>query len=87
MHFQSCPVFCILPLDKKAIIFLYSKPSEVFMNETMEILISGFDEQLTAMYAEKEQLENALGISSADDIILMVRSLEEQLNALYADAA
>ncbi len=56
------------------------------MNETMEILISGFDEQLTAMYAEKEQLENALGISSADDIILMVRSLEEQLNALYADA-
>ena len=57
------------------------------MNETMEALISGFDEQLTAMYAEKEQLENALGVSSADDIILMVKSLEEQLNALYADAA
>jgi hypothetical protein len=57
------------------------------MNETMEMFISGFDEQLTAMYAEKEQLENALGISSADDIIQMVKSLEEQLNALYAEAA
>ncbi|MCU0427065.1 MAG: hypothetical protein MUF71_15715 [Candidatus Kapabacteria bacterium] len=54
---------------------------------TATALIEGFDEQLQDLYREKELLETSLGISDAEDIIAMVRSLEEQLSALYADIA
>jgi hypothetical protein len=45
------------------------------------------EEQLSAVYAEKERLAAALGVSDADEIIEMVRSLEEQLCVLYAEMA
>ena len=45
----------------------------------------GFDEQLTALYAEKELLEKEVGVSNAEDLISMIRSLEEQLSSLYAE--
>jgi hypothetical protein len=54
--------------------------------ELVTTAIQGFDEQLSALYAEKELLEKELGVSSAEDIIVMIRSLEEQLKALYAEA-
>ena len=53
--------------------------------ELTTVALEDFDKQLSELYAEKELLENSLGISSADDVILMVRSLEEQLSALYAE--
>lgn len=53
--------------------------------ETATNIIASLEEQLQSLYAEKEQLDKALGISSADDIITMVRSLEEQLDSLYEE--
>jgi hypothetical protein len=53
----------------------------------LEATDAGMDEQLSTLYAEKELLLNALGVSDAEDIITMVRSLEEQLSALYAELA
>lgn len=53
--------------------------------QVAEEVIASCDEQLQALYAEKEQLETALGVSNAEDIIAMVRSLEEQLQALYEE--
>ena len=41
--------------------------------------------QLHSLYKEKEELQEALGVSDARDIILMVRNLEEQLCALYKE--
>jgi len=41
--------------------------------------------QLTALYAEKELLQRELGVSSAELIIAMIRSMEEQLVSLYAE--
>ncbi len=53
--------------------------------ELATTVIQGFDEQLSALYAEKELLEKEIGVSSAEDVIAMIRSLEEQLNVLYAE--
>ena len=39
--------------------------------------------QLEALYSERERLHAELGISDADSIVTMVRSLTAQLNALY----
>jgi photoactive yellow protein len=40
-------------------------------------------EQLEALYAERERLQQALGVSSADDVIELVESLNTQLDELY----
>lgn len=41
------------------------------------------DEQLDAIYAEREWLSKELGCCDAESIVEMVRSLENQLNDLY----
>ncbi|MEN0019521.1 MAG: hypothetical protein AAF747_01405 [Planctomycetota bacterium] len=46
---------------------------------TMESL----EQQLVALYSEREQLSNRFGASSADDIIAMVENLEAQLTDFY----
>lgn len=43
----------------------------------------GLEPQLVALYAEREALHAALGVSDADDVIALVRSLEAQLADLY----
>lgn len=53
----------------------HAAPSEA-MTDQMEA-------QLSALYAERETLHNALGVSNADDVVRLVRSLEAQLNDLY----
>jgi photoactive yellow protein len=40
-------------------------------------------QQLEALYAERERLQQALGVSSADEIIELVESLNTQLDELY----
>ena len=45
----------------------------------------GMEAQLVALYAEREQLENELGVSDAGELIAMVRSLEAQLDDLYKE--
>jgi hypothetical protein len=47
--------------------------------------IKELNEQLHSLYKEKEELQSALGVSDARDVILMVQNLEEQLCALYAE--
>ena len=47
--------------------------------------IEELNAQLHSLYKEKEELQEALGVSDARDVILMVRNLEEQLCALYAE--
>lgn len=47
--------------------------------------IEELNTQLHSLYKEKEELQDALGVSDARDLILMVRNLEEQLCALYAE--
>ena len=47
--------------------------------------IKELNEQLPYLYKEKEELQSALGVSDARDVILMVQNLEEQLCALYAE--
>jgi photoactive yellow protein len=42
-------------------------------------------EQLQSLYTEREKLERALGVSSAEDVIEMVEALTAQLDDLYAD--
>lgn len=44
---------------------------------------SGDQDRLRALERDKDKLEEALGVSSADDIIAMVKSLEAQLVDLY----
>jgi photoactive yellow protein len=46
-------------------------------------------QQLEALYAERQRLQEALGVSSADDVIEMVETLTSQLEDLYTgrDAA
>ncbi len=41
-------------------------------------------QQLEALYAERQKLQQALGVSSAADVIEMVETLETQLDDLYA---
>lgn len=45
----------------------------------------GLEEQLTALYRERELLEEELGRADAGGIIAMVKSLEAQLQALYSE--
>jgi photoactive yellow protein len=40
-------------------------------------------QQLEALYAERERLQQALGVSSATDVIELVESLTTQINELY----
>ena len=40
-------------------------------------------QQLEALYAERERLQQALGVSSASDVIELVESLTTQINELY----
>lgn len=40
-------------------------------------------QQLEALYAERERLQQALGVSSASDVIELVESLTTQVNELY----
>lgn len=46
---------------------------------------AGMNEQLGALYEEKELLERSLGTSIPEEIIAMVQSMSEQLSALYAE--
>jgi len=53
-----------------------------------DIEMGGTDEQSTfqqleALYAERQRLQEALGVSSADDVIEMVETLTSQLDDLY----
>ena len=45
------------------------------------------ESQLRSLYAERERLHQALGTADAEQIIAMVRSLEEQLLDLYREKA
>ena len=51
----------------------------------VEQTIEELNAQLNSLYKEKEELEKALGVSDARDVILMVRNLEAQLCALYEE--
>jgi hypothetical protein len=48
-------------------------------------LVASMDAQLAELYADRERLGEALGVTSADDIIELVRSMAAQLDALYAE--
>ncbi len=50
-----------------------------------EQTIEELTQQLDSLYKEKEELQDALGVSDARDVILMVRNLEAQLCALYEE--
>ena len=45
----------------------------------------GMEQQLVALYRERELLERELGVSSAELLIAMVRSMEKQLAELYRE--
>jgi hypothetical protein len=45
----------------------------------------GMEAQLASLYAEREQLQDALGTADAGEIIAMVQSLEAQCNDLYLE--
>ena len=51
----------------------------------VEQTIEELNAQLNSLYKEKEELHDALGVSDARDVILMVRNLEAQLCALYEE--
>ncbi|MEL6796525.1 MAG: hypothetical protein AAFO89_06835 [Planctomycetota bacterium] len=45
--------------------------------------IQSLEEQLNALYHERECLHERFGVSTADDIVQMVESLESQLHDFY----
>lgn len=47
--------------------------------------IESMEEQLLALYREKELLQEKLGVSDAQEIIDMIESMNEQLMALYEE--
>ncbi|MEO0629408.1 MAG: hypothetical protein AAFY46_01605 [Planctomycetota bacterium] len=47
------------------------------------VMIQSLEEQLKALYHERECLTERFGISSADELVQMVESLESQLNDFY----
>ena len=49
-----------------------------------DIIDGGLVAQIESLYDERRRLYQALGTSDVDEIIAMVRSLEQQLVALYA---
>ena len=44
---------------------------------------NGIQEQLELMYAERELLQTEIGVSDPEEVIGMVRNLEEQLRDFY----
>ncbi len=46
-------------------------------------MIQSLEEQLRALYHERECLSTRFGVSSADEIVQMVESLESQLRDFY----
>ncbi|MFB6347075.1 MAG: hypothetical protein ABEK50_15235 [bacterium] len=42
-------------------------------------------QQLESLYEEKETLRDELGVSDPEDIISMVHSLQDQVEALYEE--
>ncbi len=53
-------------------------------HKNLEVDRGDMEAQLLSLYAERERLAQALGTADADQIIAMVRSLEEQLFDLYS---
>ena len=49
----------------------------------MEPMLTSLVEQLESLYKERSVLQSELNTSDADEIVLMVRSMEAQLNELY----
>ncbi len=49
------------------------------------MMVASLEEQLGALYEERESLEKELGVSDAEDLVQMVVSMDEQLQSLYAD--
>ncbi len=83
IEFLTEPVNSVKPFSSET---LPSEPSgRLTMQETHSIDPGGMEAQLIALYAEREQLHEELGVSDAADIIAMVRSLEVQLNDLYQE--
>lgn len=52
--------------------------------EELSQLTDHMEEQLSALYQEKEQL-HPLGLASIEDAVDMIESMEQQLNGLYED--
>ena len=48
-----------------------------------EVTNGTMEDQLEALYAERDWLQQEIGASDAESIVDMVRSLESQLNDLY----
>lgn len=42
-------------------------------------------DQLESLYAEKDRLNEELGVSDPEEIIEMVRSLQDQVESLYEE--
>ena len=51
---------------------------------SMDAMTRSLTLQLESLYEERAFLDQEIGISDARDIVAMVRSLEAQLNDLYA---
>ena len=47
--------------------------------------IENLERQLVALYREKQNLHQSIGVSDDVSIIQMVRSLEKQVNLLYRE--
>ncbi len=50
----------------------------------MDAMTQSLTIQLESLYEERAYLTEEIGISDARDVVAMVRSLEAQLNDLYA---
>ncbi|GAB4515004.1 MAG: hypothetical protein Tsb0013_19490 [Phycisphaerales bacterium] len=48
-----------------------------------QAVIESLEQQLCALYQEREQLSSAIGANCADDVINMISSLEAQLHDFY----
>jgi hypothetical protein len=53
----------------------------------MDTMTQSLTLQLESLYEERAFLGGEIGISDARDVVAMVRSLEAQLNDLYAQLA
>lgn len=54
-------------------------------DRSMQEQVNQMEAQLADLYRDREALHDALGVSSAEDVLRLVRSLEEQLTTFYAD--
>ena len=50
-----------------------------------EQIIHHLREQLKVLYEDRKELHRSIGVSHTSGIVAMVRSLEAQLSALYAE--